>query len=273
MAASQFFIVFPEKDGVHVTSSFFVVSSIASDYLSQVSETLRVFKSIFTIENYTLYYDKSNYLNFRDAFVLDREERMLLRNIVNQALEWNDESCAIPHVCQCTSIWYKSQVPHNTLSEAALRKRFDLSSVAIIQYNIPLLAKSILPVVIGGNTINLDILPLDLLSMHKWISENRRPQRKYLWNPKHGEFGKHVIANPGEDVSPLLSSRKEAETLLPYAIGSKHDRKLYIYDDKQSYYEEFMPGVNNYHSYHLLEDETVPRSVIANLRKLGIARR
>jgi len=273
MAGSQFFIVFPENEKVKISSNYFKMNTIAENYISHVSEVLRTFKSIFAIENYTLYYDKNNYLNFRDAFVPDREGRMLLRNIVNQALEWNSESCADQNVCKCTAIWKTPQIPHTTLSEAALRKRFAYSSVAILQFSIPSLAKSVLPVEIGGKMISLDIVCLDLFSMHKWISENRAPQRTYLWNSKHGEFGKHVIANPGEKVSPLMSSRKDAETLLQYAIGLKNDSKLYCFDDEQGYYEEFMPGVNNYHSYHLLDDKAVPRPIIINLRKLGKARR
>lgn len=269
---TQFFIVFPEKQGTDVTSSYFEVDSIASAYLSQMSEALRLFKSIFAIEQYTLYYDKANYRNFRKSFVGNRENNVLLKRITEQAIEWNNTTCAIPEECQCASVWFTPLNPHNTISEAALRKRNRHPSVAVLQLEIPSLSKPTLPVEIGGKTVNLDIVPLNLLSMYQWISDHRNPRRLYLWNEKHGEYGKHVIANPGEDVSPLLSSREAAEALLPYAIGLKKISKLYIFDTEKDYYEEFMPGTGNYHSYHLLNDNAVPRSILINLKKLNAAR-
>lgn len=274
---AQFFIVFPEKSAMGTTSNYFETNSIPSNYVAKISETMRLFAEVCQMDSFTFYYDRANLENFRSAFVADKYALRMLESVAKRALEWNDQTCSQPGVCQCATIWNVSQYAHNSLCEAALRKRIQKGrmTVAVIQYELPNLNMSTLPVEIGKYTIDLSIVPLTLFDMHKWISENRAPQRVYLWNPKHGEFHNPEDVLEGRYVSVLCGSRYEAESLLPYAIGVVKDNekfRLYLFDEKHHVYEVFMPSVGTYHSYHVLDNE-VPVEIRNNLEKINRARK
>lgn len=273
---TQFFIVFPEKTVTGVTSNYFEVDSIPDDYIKKISETLRLFTEVCQMDSFTFYYDRTNIENFRRAFVADKYALRILESVAKRALEWNDQSCSQMSKCQCASIWNVAQFAHNSLCEAALRKRLqkDKMAVAIIQQELPNLSMSTIPVKIGKQTIDLGIVPLTLCDMHNWISVNRVPSRVYLWNSKHGEYHNPEDVLEGRYKSVLCGSRQEAESLLPYAIGVVKDnekRRLYLFDEKHHAFEEFMPSVGTYHSYHVIDSE-VPVEIINNLEKINRAR-
>jgi hypothetical protein len=270
---TQFFIVFPERCGATISSNYFEQDVISEDYISQLCEKLELFKEVFEIEQFSFFYDRNNADNFSRAFVNDIKEQLLFDRIVGRAMPWNDNTCANEGYCHCAAIHNVPQYAHNSLCEAALRKRNYQNSIAIVQFGVSKMGMQSLPVEIGGKVIDLDIVPIELIPMYEWISKNRWPQRKYLWNKKHGEFGK--LDDDVEDryVSILRGSREEASQLLPYAIGgkNKYHHKLYIFDANNDAYEEFMPGQGNYHSYHV-GDSKVPDPIIENLKMLGEAR-
>lgn len=274
---TQFFIVFPEKATEGTTSNYFEVDSVLDSYIAKINETLRQFTEVCQMDSFTFYYDRINMENFRRAFVKDDYTMRMLKRVAKRALEWNDQSCSKTSECQCASVWSVTQFAHNSLCEAALRKRLQKEKivVAIIQQELPNLSMSTMPVEIGNQRTDLSIVPLTLRDMHKWISENRAPKRVYHWNPKHGEF--HDLSDVLEEryKSVLCGSRQEAEALLPYAIGVVKDnekRRLYLFDEKHRAYEVFMPSVGTYHSYHVL-DNKVPIEVRDNLEMINRARK
>lgn len=231
---ARFLIVFPDqREGM---------DEISETFVSRMSKTLRDFNHIFHIEDFAYYYDHDNALNFQRMFVQNALVRKLLRELLEGAQPW-DSTCMEDDMSPTVALW-------NNQSQEV-----DAYSITC-----------------GEQRVCVEMLQLDLQAMHLWISEHRNPQREYLWNPKHGEYGKHIIHKKGEFVSPLLSGRYEAAALLPYAIGLKKGGKLHIFDPAENHYEEFMPGSGNYHSYHLMDDGLVPRTILINLRMLNKAR-
>lgn len=231
---ARFLIVFPERrDGM---------DKISGTLVSHMSRTLRDFNHIFHIEDFAYYYDYTNALNFQRTFVKDALVKKLLRELLEGAQPWD---------LTCTSDTHSPTV-------ALQSEQSQIAGTYTITCDV--------------QRVSMEIVRLDLQAMHQWISEHRNPQREYLWNPKHGEYGKHIIHKKGEFVSPLLSGRDEAAALLPYAIGLKRWSKLYIFDSAENHYEEFMPGSGNYHSYHLMDDGLVPKTILLNLKMLNKAR-
>lgn len=96
----------------------------------------------------------------------------------------------------------------------------------------------------------------------------KRSNRNFNWNPKHGENNKGVKQNKGEAVSPLECSKEEAELLLPKAVGYRGSDELYAYDIKIQKFMVFKSENtthNSYHPYHPINQNEVPRDVKAFL--------
>jgi hypothetical protein len=119
------------------------------------------------------------------------------------------------------------------------------------------------------NGHNLDCI-VNMAQCITWY-HNNRPARTYTWNKKHGEFGKGVIANKGEDVSPLECSRKEAEAFLSVALGYRKANELYNFDPQN---EKFMvwkcdaPGTYSFHAYHPINQDEVDVKVKQFIKSL-----
>lgn len=120
--------------------------------------------------------------------------------------------------------------------------------------------------------VELDVRKADAKSISEWFAVNRRPQRIFNLNPKHGENGKGAHAeHKGCKVSVLKCSKEEAKRMLDKAVGFD-DRKLYYFDKKQNQYIEFKcEGKNAYHAFHVdAEDEKrVPDAIKAMIGRLS----
>lgn len=228
---AQLFILFPEQSGVNTTIPSVDTEKVLDKFVSQMSNTLRWFERVCQVEEFTYYYIPSNAQNFKSAFVKDKKNLTLLRKLLDGVQKWDNGLRVMSGFVPRVAVYGKSTTQH-TIS-----------------------------VVCGGDSISMDMIPLNLYAMYEWMSEHREPQRIYLWNAKHGEYGKHLMSHRGENVSPLLSSKEEAAVLLPYAIGLRSIRKLYAFDYSKDLFEEFMPGAGNYHSYHLQNINLVPKSI------------
>lgn len=121
-----------------------------------------------------------------------------------------------------------------------------------------------------GKEIEIEVNSPEVNAIAHWFEINRRPQRKFNWNPKHGENGKGAnFSNKGDKVSILMCSRGEAGLLLKKAIGTGTASKtLYFYDSKCNQYIEFKKeSENTYHAFHLDDEdqrritETVKNSI------------
>lgn len=98
----------------------------------------------------------------------------------------------------------------------------------------------------------LEVSKADFKSVLKWYETNRKPQRIFNLNPKHGENGKGAHpGNKGEKVSILMCSKEEAKNMLLKAIGVDL-RVLYFFDQVHNQYIEFKcESENTFHGFHL----------------------
>lgn len=236
---AQLFILFPEQCGTTATFPNVEADTIPAKYVSHMNNVLRGCERVCAKDKFTFFYNHTNAKNFKDAFVKDEKELTLFRSTLKKAMIWDNgvEALSVEH--QSTAI-----------------------------YGEPEMSKHSITIVEDEKIVQLEVVSMNLYEIYRWISEHRVPQRNYVWNRKHGENGKGVISVPGEVVSPLLSSKEEAAKLLPYAIGIKKDNKLYIFDDAFDCFEEYAPGSNSYHSYHLQDIKEVPLSIRINWKEL-----
>lgn len=115
---------------------------------------------------------------------------------------------------------------------------------------------------------------LDIPALHAWFSENRRPQRIYCYDSKHGEAGHGAQMIPGTNrrAAQLLTNRPDTERLLKLAIGIDTESSLWYYDKancKYIYFENQQEIRLAFHGYHLSEgDENYDNIDIEKLKKV-----
>jgi hypothetical protein len=119
---------------------------------------------------------------------------------------------------------------------------------------------------------NFNLAMLDVCSlkaqMIEWI-KLKRQKRVFKINPKHGENGKGKKHNKGEEVSSLLCSVDEANSLLQDAISYGSLSELYCLDkgrDKFLVFKSENTQDNAYHGYHVQSENEIPVSVRSYLR-------
>ena len=126
-------------------------------------------------------------------------------------------------------------------------------------------------------------IPLSIKEAFGWISLHHFPERHYNWNPKHGENGRGAHPdNNGDNVSVLYCSREHAANIMRKAIGLPNYDTLYCYDAEIGMYMEYraeckfehLPAyttIRNYHSFHLVNDTSIPNRVKKKIKLLEIA--
>jgi hypothetical protein len=157
----------------------------------------------------------------------------------------------------------------NTTSLAeATEYKFGQQKVAVINLTHSEYAGSV-PILVNRSSLNppraMHILELDTFKDNKdlvaHIIENWF-QRTYNHNPKHGENGKNVKHNKGEDVSPLECSIEEASQLLKFAVSTRNKAELYVYDDPRKKFIVYKAESEHvYHGYHPIDQDEVPQEV------------
>ena len=104
----------------------------------------------------------------------------------------------------------------------------------------------------------------DICDMHSWLSQNRFPQRNYVFNAKHGDAHHHAqtyVDHRGnvKRAAHLLSDNCETENLLRMAVGDSAEGDLWYYDKANDcciYFEnQGKTPQHEYHAYHLHEGE------------------
>lgn len=115
----------------------------------------------------------------------------------------------------------------------------------------------------GGHRLNLQSVS-NIKDMHSWLSQNRFPQRNYVFNAKHGDAHHH--AQTFEDrhgnvkqAAQLLTDTKDTEELLKKAVGDSVEGDLW-YPDRANdcciYFEnQGKTPQHEYHAYHLHKGE------------------
>lgn len=118
-----------------------------------------------------------------------------------------------------------------------------------------------------GNNVTLDVAT-DIPQLHKWFSHNRKPQRKYTFNPKHGDISKKCRAG----FAQLETSATDTTNLLKLAVGIDHRSPLWYHDaarGKYIYFENQQETPPNFHGYHVKQgDKNYENIDIDKLRKV-----
>ena len=155
-------------------------------------------------------------------------------------------------------MYYCIPIKDDTLCEMTERKFVskDESTFLLINYDAFSCASETIITKRNQDEVELNVRNADIKNISKWYETNRKPQRIFNLNPKHGENGKGAHpGNKGEKVSVLMCSRGEAKNMLLKAICSD-PKVLYFFDKTHNQYIEFKcESKNTYHGFHLDELE------------------
>lgn len=266
----ELFLVLPEKDRSRWPSyNRLLVEEINSNYFQYICSGISIISEFFDYEyNKRCLYDHRNVNAFKPF--LDKNETTLLRKLLFEN-GWEDIRESAQNAMSSEYIIYGVKVDgYNVLTEAANRKKdFPTNSYVLLAKDIQILNHGKLTITVDGSDIELESIEMTINTLHTWLSNNRKPERNYNWNPKHGENGKGAHRDhQGYPVALLLSSKEHAKEILKYAIGVEGKKSLYVYDDPYEKVMQFMPEAENtYHSFHI-EDNKIPAKIKEKLHSL-----
>lgn len=284
MATNIIALIFPEYNdkGNPTTSGDWVTNKLYDDkaFGEQIKET-GILVDFFKDEVCQMVYDSKNvnaYLypvNSLPECYPSRARQ--LRTALNGAKDWRKNR--ISSETEEYNIHYNT-VKDEIRTEIASRKKSSANDSLIIATNIFGKNCKSWELKKDDKTFTVKSVPMTILDMFGWLSKHHKPQRKYDWNEKHGEYGKGAHKdNKGEEVSVLLCSREHAAELLPIAIGEPMYDMLHCYDPEHNKYMEYKAGckfVNlhsdakerTYHSYHINDEGNVPQRVANKIKLL-----
>lgn len=191
----------------------------------------------------------------------DRQEYPVLNLLVKASLnaqgfvDWRDEAQEASEQFS----WNDTDVTQDALGEMARRKKQETAVVLLNADAIRMPSPIQLSVSPTRETVDIDHCNT-IPSLHQWFSENRKPQRIYDCNPKHGDDSHpaRMIAGTGRRAAQLLTNQAETEQLLKLAVGTDTFSALWYYDEaheKYIYFENQQERRLAFHGYHLSEGE------------------
>lgn len=276
MEHSELFLLLPKYKEVKGQPNYINEKDIMSEF-----EVLEFIKGIDKIccfienENYKGYYDVDNVLAFLYP-IKEMEDcypnlmTLMRRVIIKWGENWRTQKV------QKDSESYKYYclpIKDDTLCEITERKfvSTDGSTFLLINYDAFSCSSETVMTMRNHDGVELDVCAADISYILKWYETNRKPQRVFNRNPKHGENGKGAHPkHDGKKVSVLMCSSGEAREMLLKAIGT--DQKvLYFFDKKNEQYIEFKrESDNTYHGFHLdVDDEgRVPNNIKKMIKEL-----
>lgn len=276
MEHSELFLLLPRFKEVEDQPEY-----IRSKGVMTEDEILTIIENIYEIchfienENYEGYYDADNVSAF--LYPVDMMEecypniKTRMRRVMSKwGINWRAQK-----VQQDTEnyMYYCIQIKDDTLCEMTERKfvSTDGSTFLLINYDAFSCASETIITKRNQDEVELNVRNADIKNISKWYETNRKPQRKFNLNPKHGENGKGAHpGNKGEKVSVLMCSRGEAKNILLKAIGSD-PKVLYFFDKTHNQYIEFKcESKNTYHGFHLdkIDEKRVPEEIKNMIKKL-----
>lgn len=276
MEHSELFLLLPGYEDVEGQPMY-----IRTKGLMSKDEILKVIKNIDEIhqfienENYKGYYDADNVSSFLYPVETLEDCYPDIRNFMRIVISQWGENWRREKVQKDTESYMFDGLPikDDTLCEMAERKAVATDGSVFLLVNQDAFSDTVRAIRVKRNQTEweLEVRKADFKSVLNWYETNRKPQRIFNLNPKHGENGKGAHpANKGEKVSVLMCSREEAKNMLLKAIG-KDEKVLYFYDQVHNQYIEFKrESANTYHGFHLdVMDETrVPKEIKTMISKL-----
>lgn len=276
MEHSELFLLLPRYEEAEGQPDYIRLKSVMT-----VAEILEVIESIDEIcrfianENYEGYYDADNVSAF--LYPVEAMEecypniKTRMRMVMNKWGEnWRTQKVQKDTV---KYMYYCISIKDDTLCEMTERKfgSTDGSSFLLVNCDAFSCASETITTKRNQDEMELDVRNADIKSISKWYETNRKPQRIFNLNPKHGENGRGAHpGNKGEKVSVLMCSRGEAKEMLLKAIGSDL-RILYFFDQIHNQYIEFKrESENTYHGFHIdaIDEKRVPEEIKMMIDKL-----
>jgi|GEM_PF-6075678 len=258
----QAFVLFPEPEKQH----FYMKDDIgfqSEEFLRKFLLKINACKSLIEIENYQGYYDAENVEKFIQHYHLLEEyypskPSRLLRSQLKAWDNWRDERFSIEEN-ECTLLG--CAISNDSFTELVVRSREEENNRYIIvsHHALHIPTGTIHQVEFESKTY--PVACIELANLPSWFSDNRMPQRNYHPSPKHGENG----VGEWKDASRLLCSHNRAGLLLLRAIGSPELDELYLFDEQPGKFITFRyegdNTLNQYHAYHLENENEVPTTI------------
>lgn len=263
---TEVFFLFPEYIDEHRSASAPYIHNMGYAYGEEqprfVDDVVRML-TFFQYETYvTKYYDKRNL----DGLLFPYQELdypnvcNLVRTTLKDSdvLNWRDELGEEGAVIE----WHGVQVVNDTCAKVYARSQI-ADSAMLVHATLFVVEDAIESdgdaFVFKKNNVNSSISYCTTQrELHAWLSDNRIPQRKYKYNPKHGESGINdgTILPDGTPAAKLFCDGERAQKLLCKAIGDiSIDRNLWYYDpeNQKIIYFEYQneSPQHEYHAYHL----------------------
>lgn len=276
MEHSELFLLLPVYEDI-LGQPYYIkrTSVMTEDEILKIIENIDGICNFIKNENYQGYYDADNVRAFLypTTIVTDCYPNVVTRMRLVMS-KWG-ENWRTQKIQKATEryMYHDLQIKDDTLCEMAERKTVSANVCSFLLVNHNALSCRIETIKPQRNQVEveLDVRNADIKSISEWYTTNRKPQRIFNLNPKHGENGKGAHPeHDGEKVSTLMCGREEAYDMLLRAIGI--DQKvLYFFDRTRKKFIEFRREYNNtYHGFHLdCEDEKrVPQKIKAIISKL-----
>ena len=276
MEHSELFLLLPKYEDVEEQPEYIKSTNIMTE-----DEFLKVINKIDEIcmlisnENYKGYYDAENVSAFLyPAKTLKKSYPNTITRMRMVMNKWG-ENWRTQKVQKDTVkyMYYCISIKDDTLCEMTERKfgSTDGSSFLLVNCDAFSCASETITTKRNQDEMELDVRNADIKSISKWYETNRKPQRIFNLNPKHGENGRGAHpGNKGEKVSVLMCSRGEAKEMLLKAIGSDL-RILYFFDQIHNQYIEVKrESENTYHGFHIdaIDEKRVPEEIKMMINKL-----
>lgn len=276
MEHSELFLLLPRYEEVEGQPEYIRTKGVMTE-----NEILKVIENINEIcrfianENYEGYYDADNVSSFLYPVETMEECYPSIKTRMRMVMSRWGENWRMQKVQKDTESYMCHGLPikDDTLCEMAERKAVATDGSVFLLVNQDAFSDAVKAIQVKRNQADweLEVRKADFKSVLKWYETNRKPQRIFNLNPKHGENGKGAHpANKGEKVYILMCSREEAENMLLKAIGADL-RVLYFFDQVHNQYIEFKcESENTYHGFHLdvMDEKRVPEDIKLMLNKL-----
>lgn len=242
MEHSELFLLLPRYEEAEGQPDYIRLKSVMT-----VAEILEVIESIDEIcrfianENYKGYYDADNVSAFLYPVEAMEECYPNIKTRMRMVMSKWGENWRTQKVQKDTVkyMYYCIPIKDDTLCEMTERKfvSTDESTFLLINYDAFSCASETIITKRNQDEVELNVRNADIKNISKWYETNRKPQRIFNLNPKHGENGKGAHpGNKGEKVSVLMCSRGEAKNMLLYnpqiQISAESETKRSIFREK-----------------------------------------
>ena len=276
MGETLVYIVFPETENCEQSPSANLMAlkqqdEINADVLMQLFTTLEKNLSFFEYEHFVPVYNNQNLratlcsLKATMPMAFPNQQMLFLTMLKQRSV---DITGITTRDLECKYKLYHQDVTTTVLGDMAncIEKG---KALVILDIQAALKYKKAIPVKKQYNDIELSIeIVNDIFSLYTWFTKNRKPRRKYDYNPKHGDL--YHKAHGG---SQLKTDEQETRELLHKAVGKDKKSALWYYDNKNNsfiYFENQREIRLAFHGYHIKEGESNFENInVDKLREIG----